>query len=50
MATTKKVIKKKAVSKKIKVSYENSNGYEVKRLVTPEELRIMSRFINVTIE
>ena len=41
---------KKAAPKKIKVSYEDSNGYERIKFVTPDELKIMSRFINVTIE
>lgn len=35
---------------KIKISFIDSNGYKIYRYVTREELRLISRIIDVTIE
>lgn len=51
MAAIKKTTKKKSTrAGKIKVSYYDSNGYKKHSYVTPTELKILSRVINVTIE
>lgn len=49
MATTKKAVKK-TTSKKIKISFTNSEGYKKVSYVTPEELKLISKVIDITIE
>lgn len=50
MATEKKTKAKSSKAGKIKISYYDSNGYKKYSYVTPTELKVMARVINITVE